>query len=631
MAYYITPNNRNTNGSYSGNCYAFGASGGFIVQQGFSEVILHEPDVLDKYDVTDAIQVQFSARTLNKKIGILKDSSNIRVVEAWYNPTTEKLGHDSLKLCACEYSNGLNFDSVISVGRLKHLYTDFKSTVNSYFGDPGGFASIFANANEFDINSGGVFDASAYIQVINSSSFTMSGSFVSDLSGDVHIYNINDTLKWVVDTNIFRNRSPSDRNYGMVDGFIAGDLVFIPEGFTITLSLDIEAETLLPINNVGPAFLNTIRDKLNWTRGYVKRTTTWSTTNITQTTTVPILLILTDTTLENYSNFGKSWSVASNVEQDGATTSKQDNWLAVSISSTGKHQTAITASGDIYVSNNFGTVRVPIYNIGESSTNSVAISFTGMHQTVSNGQEIYVSNDYGQTWTSTFNAGTSRIFVSISLNGQYQTLVSSGDNVYTSSDFGQTWTPADTESEIYYSVQAFPSASIAVSYNGLYQTIATENIYISQDYGRTWTNTTLDDFEDRNWYSLAMSSDGLYQTALESGGDIYISQNYGRNWTYVADPVVINKNWVSVSVSATGQYQTVLEQNGSIYTSIDFGYSWSIIDDPTLQNKKWQYVSVSSDALYQCAVEYGGHIYTSQVLVQQTDPDAEPCVCDDDD
>lgn len=630
MAYYITPNTRNINGTYSGNCYAFGASGGFIVQQGFSEVVLHEPDVLEKYDVTDSIQVQFSARTLNKKIGILKDSSNIRVVEAWYNPTTETLGYDSLKLCACEFSNGLNYDSVISVGRLKQLYSDFKSTVNSYFGDPGGFASIFANANEFDINDG-VFDASAYIQVINSSSFTMTGSFVSDLSGDVHIYDINDTLKWVTDTNVFRNRDPTERNYGVVDGFMAGDLVFIPEGFTITLSLDIEAETLFPINNVGPAFLNTIRDKLNWTRGYVKRSTTWSTTNITQTTTVPILLQLTDTTLENYTNFGQTWSITSNVDEDGTPISKEDNWLAVSISSTGKHQTAITASGDIYISNNFGAIRIPVYNIGESSTNRVAISFTGMHQTVSNGQDILISSDYGQTWNVTFSGGVSKIFVSISLNGQYQTLVSSGDNVYISDDYGQSWIPSDTESEIYYSVQAFPSACVAISYNGLYQTIVTENIYISSDYGRTWKNTTLDEFEDRNWYSIAMSSDGLYQTALESGGDIYISQDYGNTWTYVSDPVVVNKNWVSVSVSATGQYQTVLEQDGAIYTSIDFGYSWTTINDPALQNKKWQYVAVSSDALYQCAVEYGGHIYTSQVLVsQQTDPDAEPCVCDDD-
>ena len=628
MAYYITPNTRNTNGTYSGNCYAFGASGGFIVQQGFSQVVLHQPDVLDKYDVTDAIQVQFSARTLNKKIGILKDSTNIRVVEAWYNPMTETLGHDSLKLCACEFSNGLNYDSIISVGRLKQLYTDFKSTVNSYFGDPGGFASIFANANEFDINSGAVFDASAYIQIINSSSFTMSGSFVSDLSGDVHIYDINDTLKWVVDTNIFRNRDPTIHNYGIVDGFMAGDLVFIPEGFTITLSLDIEAETLLPINNVGPAFLNTIRDKLNWTRGYVKRTTTWTTTNITQTTTVPILLVLSDNTLENYTNFGRTWTVSSNVEQDGTPISIQHNWLAISISSTGKYQTAITASGDIYVSNNYGAIRVPIYNIGESTTNAVSISFTGMHQTVSNGQEILVSSDYGQTWRSTFNTGSSRIFVSISLNGQYQTLVSSGDNVYTSNDYGYTWKPADTESEIYYSVEAFPTASIAISYNGLYQTIVTENIYISNDYGQTWKNTTLDDFEDRNWYSVAMSSDGLYQTGLESGGGIYISGDYGNTWTYVSDPIVVNKNWVSVSIAATGQYQTVLEQNGSIYVSIDYGYSWNIIGEPSLQNKKWQYVSVSSDALYQCAVEYGGHIYTSQVLAQQPDPNAKPCVCD---
>jgi photosystem II stability/assembly factor-like uncharacterized protein len=631
MATYYTVPNSQTNGLFSGNCYAFGASGGFTVLQGFSEIMMNIPDLLDKYDVTNAIQLKFSARTLNTKVGILKDASNFNVVQAWFDPMTESHHYDKVKICACEFVDGLATDSVITVGRMRAIYNDFKYTVGSYFGDPGGFASLFAYETEFDINNGGVFDASAFIQVVNSSTFSMSGSFVSNLSGDVVISDINKTLQYAVDANIFRNRSPAIRNYGVIDGFVAGDLVFIPEGFTITLSIDIQAETLLPINNVGPSFLYAIRDKLNWTQGYVKRTTTWSTTNITQKTTVPILLVLTDTDLKNYLNYGRSWVISTNINDTSSNSNEiiptyTDNWLAISLSTTGKYQTTITLSGDIYVSNNYGFSRIPNINIGTSESNSVAISFTGQHQTACNGKQILVSNDYGQTWNPTFQQGTSNIFVSISLTGKYQTVVSCGDNVYTSNDFGLTWTANNTDNELYYSIEGFPTAGIAISYNGQYQTIVTENIYVSNDFGQTWTpSTTFDEFDDRNWQSIAMSSDGKIQVAIENGGDIYKSSDYGVTWNFLPNDNIVNRSWQSISVSATGQYQTVLEREGNIFVSIDYGETWSEIIDPLISGKNWQAVSVSSDGLYQCAVEYGGKIYISNVLLPSYND--EPCLC----
>jgi len=69
--------------------------------------------------VTDAIQLKFSARTLNRKLGVLKDPSNINVVQASFNNLTERLNTDSIKVCACDFIDGLNYDSVVSVGVLK--------------------------------------------------------------------------------------------------------------------------------------------------------------------------------------------------------------------------------------------------------------------------------------------------------------------------------------------------------------------------------------------------------------------------------------------------------------------------------------------------------------------------------
>jgi photosystem II stability/assembly factor-like uncharacterized protein len=637
MEYPLTPYSQNSYGTYIGKFYAFNASGGFTVTQGFNQIQLAAVSALAQYDVSGAVQLQFSSRTLNSKLSIMKDSSNIDVVEALYDPQTDALSIDSIKICSCDLTDGINTNSVISVGMLQNLYSDFKYTVGAYFGDPDGFASLFSQVSDFDINNGGIFDASAFVQVVNSAQFNMAGSFISDLSGDVTISNINETLRYVVDTNIFKNRfpSPNKTNYGVVDGFMAGDLIFIPNGFTITLSLDIQGESILPINNIGPTNLNAITNIINWTRGYNKRSTTYSTTNITQATTVPILLSLTDDTLQNYSNFGQNWTTSTNVVYNGILSNPNKNWVAISLSTTGKYQTAITDTGDIYISDDYGSTRTISFNIGVSSSNTISISFTGQYQTASNGLQIFVSSNYGATWTRTFSSGTSSIFVSISLTGKYQTIVSSGDTVYTSSDYGMTWKGLDINSElyditensqnnVYQSVEMFPNAGVALSYNGLYQTIVAEYIYRSNDFGQTWRNVSnTNGFTENNWIDVAMSSDGKYQTAIESYGHIFKSVDFGITWTMIEDEILTNQNWISVAISATGQYQTIVQDNGLMYCTNDYGNTWNPVTDTLVQNKDFRSVSISSDAIYQCICEYSGQIYMSNLMIAPS-----TCICE---
>lgn len=648
---FLPPVTMTNSYTYTGRHFAFDASGGFTVDQGFKTIDLAGDN--PAFYVTDSVQLLFSARTLNDKIGIMKDASNVSVVKALYDKYSDTLLYDTLKLCSCDIVNGVNLNSVVSVGRLQYLYSDFTRTVNAYFGNPTfAFASLFSNASDFDINNR-VFDADALIQVLNSAKFNMHGSFISDLSGTAQILNINDTLKYCLNYNTFNNRYKTPINdyrseyenaallpiyrketYGLVDGFMAGDLVFIPDGLTITLSLNIGSvvEDFPAYSSVGSSNLDDISDQLNYTYGYIKRSTTWSVTDITQVTQVPILLMLVDRTLENFTNFGISWQVATNILQnDNTLDNMESTWQAISISTNGKYQTVINEAGDIYISEDYGATRRLVHNIGTSETNSIAISFTGQYQTASNGFSIFISNDYGSNWSEIFSGGTSNIYVSISLTGMYQTLVSSGDTVYTSNDYGNTWNKLDidvshvnNQNTLYQSVETFPTAGIDLSYDGKYQTIVSENIYISSDYGVTWINASdpVDGFQDRNWQGVSMSSDGKYQTAIDSGGDVYRSNNYGLNWEMVTHNIMMDKEWISVSLSATGQYQTILESHGSIYTSNDYGGTWSIVADPTLANKEWRSVSTSSDALYQCAVEYNGQIYMSRIMDA-----SENCLC----
>jgi hypothetical protein len=138
---------------------------------------------------------------------------------------------------------------------------------------------------------------------------------------------------------------------------------------------------------IAKKFVSKIKDKLNFTRGDMVRRTTYSTTNITQTTTVPVLLILTDTTVENYLNYGVSWTLITTINDNSS-----NNWLSISLSSDGRYQTAIDEKGTIYVTNDYGTTWTSETNIGNSPANSVSISFTGIYQTISNGTDIYITN-----------------------------------------------------------------------------------------------------------------------------------------------------------------------------------------------------------------------------------------------
>ena len=128
------------------------------------------------------------------------------------------------------------------------------------------------------------------------------------------------------------------------------------------------------------------------------------------------------------------------------------------------------------------------YDISYSDINTINITHDGQYQTASNGNSIYVSSNYGTTWKKAFDTIGTLIYLCISLNGQYQKVVSSGDSIYSSNDYVVTWNRLDYSSDLFYSIQAFPTAGISMSYDGRYQAIASESIYITSDYGGTWTD-----------------------------------------------------------------------------------------------------------------------------------------------
>ena len=255
----------------SGNYYAFTASGGLVLEQGF-ETIGQLPDSSFVHiDVTNTVQILFDVRTFNAKLGIVKDASNSVIEQTTYDETNQEFNYDQITISSSEFQQELianGTSSIVSVGKYSTMYEDFETYVHTYFGYFGGFASLFDKATLYDISGG--FDASAMYDLMTLNTFDapVNGAYVKDLSGSVVISNINELLRHAVDANVFGNRNvfpvgnhldtdastnpDASQNFGVGDGFVADDLIYVPEGTQITLNLDIAPEAYRPFNNLGP-------------------------------------------------------------------------------------------------------------------------------------------------------------------------------------------------------------------------------------------------------------------------------------------------------------------------------------------------------------------------------------------
>lgn len=291
--------------SFFGEFYAFLATGGFTIEQGFATVKLLQENPLSKYDMTNALQVKYDVALFNKKLGIVKDAANKNVIDSSFILASDRFPNDIITITADEFVQNMTTRQVISVGTYYSLYSDYVNYVSTYFGYSGGYASLFSQASEFNINNG-VFDASAFINIINGQSVDPSGNYINNLSGSISIYNINNLLRFAIDGNVFGNRDPASgatasdtnnqANYGMLDGFVAGDVILVPNGTTITLRLMVDPELYGPVNNIGPTNVSNLTQQSNFIQKYGANNYTESSsasyTNITRVLTAPLMIKL---------------------------------------------------------------------------------------------------------------------------------------------------------------------------------------------------------------------------------------------------------------------------------------------------------------------------------------------------
>ena len=268
--------------SYNGIIYVIPGTGGYSSEQGAANVTMIPSDQINQIDVTNSVQVKFSRTTFNNKLGPFDFNNN-------------RFTNDTISITSTEFVLGVPDPSyVISVGRLKTMYSDFMTYVDEYFSYANGFSTIFNISSATSLNSG-VFNADAFITLINGRDLNpTTGEYIYDLSGTINISSINNILKYVVYSNTFNNRVEGDpdlifRNYK----FVEGDIIYIPSGLTITLKLNINANNI-ELTYLGDAKIEELKLKYDYVNGSFSRNTTTTIDKIIQVIKVPLLLKITE-------------------------------------------------------------------------------------------------------------------------------------------------------------------------------------------------------------------------------------------------------------------------------------------------------------------------------------------------
>jgi hypothetical protein len=210
------------------------ATGGFSVISGIKPNLTEYPKIAE-YDLSGSVQLLFDISKINKKFGLFKN--RYEIVNSMFDIYTGTFPIDTINITANEIVNELSVYSIISIGKLESLNSDFMNFMNSFFDYKAGF-DIKINPTYINLNNG-IFD----IQMLYDTIKKENGFF-----GTITVKNINEILNNI--NNIFENR----QNVGINDGFIGKELIYIPHGITMLLVIDIDMDEL-KVNNIGKQFL----------------------------------------------------------------------------------------------------------------------------------------------------------------------------------------------------------------------------------------------------------------------------------------------------------------------------------------------------------------------------------------
>jgi hypothetical protein len=225
-------NDATHDGVYAESIYALEASGGFTMERKFADIKQYVQTEPVHVDVTNAVQIMMNVETINAKLGE-------------YNSDADSFANNYISISSADLVSGVTKGAqVISVGKYSELYSDFKNYVANYFDYMGGLSNLFSGVTDFAIDVSNQFTGESFVRLLNKESDEENGKSINGISGSISIGYITEILRNVVDTNVFGNRNPETKKWSVSDGFVDGDLIWVPTGTTITLKLSIDGDII---------------------------------------------------------------------------------------------------------------------------------------------------------------------------------------------------------------------------------------------------------------------------------------------------------------------------------------------------------------------------------------------------
>lgn len=555
---------------YHESSFSFRGTGGYGTGD-FDE------ELIDKFDITDAVYVMIDVAHFNRKLGLTKDGS--KIIDSTFNPDNDRFPVDKIIITVEEFASDVKPEHVISVGKFETLYSDFSRYVRTYF-NHAGITTLFDSVSDYRINND-VFDKNVLVDTLTGRlNNTDAGVYMTSISGSISLSNVNNLLHMASYTNAFRNRD----NYLNSDGFISGDLIFIPNGIQFKLNVDVGMRS----NALLQQFKNVIP---------TDRILDMSPSCITKTMSAPLVLRLSNFPEETAGNY-----VLPNTDINTGDYKWINRgfsygcrkWTSIAMSSTGMNQLVGEYEGYLYRSGDYGTTWSQC-TVDAQMWSCISVSDTGQYQSAcSYDSYIYVSSDYGNMWT---NVATRQKWSSISISstGKYQSATVMDGSIWYSHDCGVTWNPCFANHRW---------KSIAISFTGQHQTAVAygDCIYRSPDYGLNWKRAYA---AKCDWTSVAISASSQYQIACANNGHVVISDDFGETWTQTSlEP----NRWTCVAMCGAGQHQSAVAQHGDIFTSKDYGIHWTNSTRKTASITHLEHFGIQSDEVHK--FDYSASVQT---------------------
>jgi hypothetical protein len=251
--------------------------------------------------------------------------------------------------------------------------------------------------------------------------------------------------------------------------------------------------------------------------------------------------------------------------------------------------------GYIYISSNYGSTWTSVASSQIWTSVSMSASGQYQIACENRYRYVYVSSDYGSSWTLVKTVSGSNFATAVSASGQYISMTgyhsivsilytcqnSIANGVVSVGNYSSTSGVTGTTGSIYYdTTDSVLKVSNGSGWTSLASGSGIAGVTALGSSGFTAGATLTSDNYLQMAYAIGGGTANTYPGLMPgSYSDIFSTQtidlaNFGQNWIQNTT-LSTSTNWYRVATSASGQYQTACVYQGSIWISSDYGNNWT--------------------------------------------------------